>query len=151
MTFQFWNNFCPSKLERGHHSWIFIGRTDAEVKLQYFDHLNMKNWLIGKDPDAGKDWRQEEKGMTEDVMAGWHHWLNGHEFGKAPGIGDGQGGLVCCSPWGSQRVGHDRVTKLKWSLSWMVPRFLYRSTEWWENTYLPNFWIQLIINPYYVT
>ena len=66
-----------------------------------------KSWLIRKDPDAAKDWRQEEKGMTEDKMVGWHHWLNGHEFDQAPGVGDGQGGPVCCSPWGSQRVGHD--------------------------------------------
>ena len=69
------------------------------LKLQYFDHL-MKNWLIGKDPDTGKDWRQEEKGTAEDKMVGWHHWLNGHEFEQALGVGEGQGSLVCCSPWG---------------------------------------------------
>ena len=67
-----------------------------------------------EDPDAGKDWRQEEKGTTEDEMVGWHHWLNGHEFEWTPGVGDGQGGLACCSPWGSQRVGHDWATELNW-------------------------------------
>ena len=70
-------------------SWIFIGRTEHECK----------NWLIGKDPDAGRDWRQEEKGMTEDEMVGWHHWLDGHEFEQALGVGDGQGSLVYCSQW----------------------------------------------------
>ena len=69
------------------------------LKLQYFGHLNEKNRLIGKDPCYGKDWRQEAKGMTEDEMIGWHHWLNGHEFEQAAGVGDGQGSLTCCSPW----------------------------------------------------
>ena len=70
-----------------------------KLKLQYFGHL-MQSWLIGKDPDAGRGWGQEEKGMTEDEMAGWHHRLDGHEFEQTPGVGDGQGGLACCSPWG---------------------------------------------------
>ena len=64
----------------------------------------MKNWLTGKDPDAGKDRRQEEKGMTEDEMAGWHHRLDGHELEQAPGVDDGQGTLVCCSPWGRKEL-----------------------------------------------
>ena len=81
-------------------SWIFIGRTDAETATPILWPADVKNWLIGKDPDAGKDWRREEKGTTEDTMVGWHHQLDGHEFGQAPGVGDGQGGLVCCSPWG---------------------------------------------------
>ena len=71
-----------------------------KVKLQYFGPLVAKNWLIGKDLDAGKDWRQEEKRTTEDEMVAWHHRLDGHEFEQAPGVGDGQGGLACCSPWG---------------------------------------------------
>ena len=70
------------------------------LKLQYFGHLNVKSQLIWKDPGAGKDWRQEEKGMTENEMVGWHHWLKGHEFEQAPGDGDGQGSLECCSLWG---------------------------------------------------
>ena len=83
---------------KGNQSWIFIGRTDAEAPILW--PSDAKNWLIGKDPDAGKDWRWEEKGTTEDEMAGWHHWLDGHESQWTLGVGDGQGGLVCWSPWG---------------------------------------------------
>ena len=72
----------------GNQSWIFIGRADVEAPILW--PPDAKNWLIGKDPDAGKDWRQEEKGITEDVVVGWDHWLNGHEFEQAPGVGDGQ-------------------------------------------------------------
>ena len=71
-----------------------------KLKLQCFGYLMQRTWLIGKDPDAGIDWRQEEKGVTEDEMVGWHHRLDGCEFEQALGVGDGQGGLVCCSPWG---------------------------------------------------
>ena len=85
---------------KGNQSWLFIGRTDAEAEAPTLWLPDVKNGLIGKDPDAGKDWRQEEVGMTEDEMVGWHHWLNGHEFEQAPGVGDGQGSLACCSPWG---------------------------------------------------
>ena len=81
-------------------SWIFIGRTDAEAEAPKLWPPDAKSWLIGKDPDAGKDWRQEEKGTTEDEMVGWHHQLNGHEFGWTLGVGDGQGGLACCDSWG---------------------------------------------------
>ena len=83
----------------GNQSWIFIGRTDAEVETPILWPPDEKNWLIGKDPDAGNDWRWEEKGMTEDEMVGWHHSLFGHEFEQALGVGDDQGSLVCCSPW----------------------------------------------------
>ena len=84
---------------KGTQSWIFIGRTDAEADTLILWPPDMKNWLIGKDPDTGKDWKPEEKWMTEDEMVGWHHWLNGHEFEQALGVGDGQGCLVCYSPW----------------------------------------------------
>ena len=84
------------------------------LKLQYFGQLMRRANSLKKDPDAGKDWRQEEKGMTENEMVGWHHWLKGHEFEQAPGDGDGQGSLACCSPTGSQRVRHDWATKLNW-------------------------------------
>ena len=84
---------------KGNQSWIFIGRTDAEAETPILWAPDVKNWLIGKDPDAGKDWRKEVKGTTEDEMVGWHHWLNGHEFEQAQGVGDGQGSLVCCIPW----------------------------------------------------
>ena len=84
---------------KGNKSWIFIGRIDVEAETPILWSPDAKNWLIGKDPDAGKDWRQE-KGMTEDEIVGWHHQLDGHEFEQALGVGDGQGSLVCCSPWG---------------------------------------------------
>ena len=84
---------------KGNQSWIFIGRTDAKAEAAIFWPPDAKNWLIGKDPDARKDWRQEEKGMTEDEMVGWHHKLNRHEFEQAPGVGDRQGSLACCSTW----------------------------------------------------
>ena len=84
----------------GNQSWIFIGRTDTEAETPILWPPDMKNWLSGKDPDAGQDWRQEEKGTIEDEMVGWHHRLDGHEFEQAPGVGDGQESLVCCSPWG---------------------------------------------------
>ena len=89
---------------KGNQSWILIGRTDAEAETPILWPPDVKNWLIGKDPDAGKDWRQEEKGMTEDEMVGWHHRHNGHEFEQAPGVGDGQGSLVCCSLWGCKEL-----------------------------------------------
>ena len=90
---------------KGNQSWIFIGRTDAEAETLILKPPDAKNWLIGKDPDAGKDWRQEEKGTTEDEIVGWHHHLNGHEFEWTPGVGDGQGGLSCCIPWGHKESG----------------------------------------------
>ena len=85
---------------KGNQPWIFIGRTDAEAEVPILWLPDEKNWLIGKGPDAKKDWRQEEKWTTEDKIVGWHHWLNGHEFEQALGFGDGQGGLASCSPWG---------------------------------------------------
>ena len=81
-------------------SWIFIRRTDAEAPILW--PPDAKKWLMRKDPDAGKDWRQEEKGTTEDKMVGWHHWLNGNEFEQASGDGEGQESLACSSPWGSK-------------------------------------------------
>jgi len=96
---------------KGNQSSIFIGRTDAEAETPMLWPPDAKNWLIGKDPDAGKDWRQE-KGTTENEMVGWHHRLNGQEFKKALGVGDGQGGLACCSPWG--RKESDKTERLDW-------------------------------------
>ena len=80
--------------------WIFIGRTDAEAEASVVWSPDAKNWLTGKNPNIGKDWGQEEKGMTEDEMVGWHHWLNGHEFVQTPGDSEGQRSLLCCTPWG---------------------------------------------------
>ena len=86
---------------KGNQPWIFTGRTEAETPILW--PLDAKSWLTGKDPDAGKDWGQEEKEETEDEMVGWHHWLNGHEFEQTPGDGEGQGSLACCSPWVAER------------------------------------------------
>ena len=88
---------------KGNQAWIFIGRTDAEAEIPILWPPDVKNWLIGKDPDAGKDQRRE-KGMTEDEMVGWHHQLDGHEFEQALGVGDGHGNLACCSPWGCKEL-----------------------------------------------
>ena len=96
-----------------HQSWMFTGRTDAEAEAPILRPPDVKNWLTGKDPDAGKDWRQEEKGTTEDEMVGWHHRLDGHEFGQAPGVDDGQRNLACCSPWGCKDS--DMTKRLTWT------------------------------------
>ena len=98
---------------KGNQSWIFSGRTDVDVEAPILWPPNSKNRLIRKDPDAGKDWRQEEKGMTKGEMVGWHHRLNGHEFEQAPGVGDGWGSLVCCSPW--DRKEPDTTEQLNWT------------------------------------
>ena len=89
---------------KGNHSWIFIGRTDTEAEAPILWPPDAKNWLIGKDPDVGKDWLQEEKGTTEDEMVWWHQRLDGHEFEQAPGVGDGQGSLACCNSWGHKEL-----------------------------------------------
>ena len=98
---------------KGNQSWIFIGRTDAEAEAPILWPPDAKNWLIGKEADAGKDWRWEEKGTTEGEMIGWHHWLNGHVFEQAPGVDDGQGSLVCYSPWGHKEL--DMSEWLHWT------------------------------------
>ena len=105
---------------KGNQPWIFIGRTDAEAETPIHWPPDAKNQLIRKDPDAGTDWRQEEKGATEDEMFGWHHWLNGHESEQAPGDGGGQESLVCCSPWGH---------KESWLRDWTTILKLGRSEE----------------------
>ena len=89
---------------KGKQSWIFIGRTDVEAETPILWPSDVKSWLIWKDPDAGKDWRWEEKGTTEDAIVGWHLRLNGHEFGWTPAVGNGQGVLACCSPWGYKEL-----------------------------------------------
>ena len=95
---------------KGNQPWIFIGKTDAEAEAPILWPLDVKRQLIWKDLGAGKDWRQEEKGMTENVMVGWHHGFNGHEFEQAPGNGEGQGSLAYCSPW-DYRVRHNWATE----------------------------------------
>ena len=100
---------------KGNQSWIFIGRADAEAPILW--PPDMKSRLIGKDSDAGKDWRQEEKRMTADEMAGWHHWLDGRESGWTPGVGDGQRGLECCDSWGCKEM--DTTERLNWTEVWV--------------------------------
>ena len=90
---------------KGNQSWIFIGKTDAEAEIPIFWPPDAKNWLIWKDPDAGKDGRQKEKGATEDEMVGWHPWINGHKFKQTLGDSEGQRSLACCNPWGHKESG----------------------------------------------
>ena len=98
---------------KGDQSWVFTGRTDAKAETPILWPPHAKSWLIGKDSDAGKDWGQEEKVTTEDEMAGWHYWLNGHESEWTPGVGDGQGGLGCWDSWG--RKESDTTERLNWT------------------------------------
>ena len=102
---------------KGDQSWVFFGRTDVEAETPILWPPDAKRGLMWKDPDAGKNWGQEEKGTTEDELVGWHHWLNGQGFGWTLGVGDGQGGLACCSSW-SHRIGHDWATELNWFAYW---------------------------------
>ena len=96
---------------KGNQSWIVIGRTDAEAEAPIFWPPDAKSQIFGKDPDVGRDRRQEDKGMTEDEMAGWHHWINGHEFEQTLGNGEGQGSLVYCGPWGHKELDTNWVTE----------------------------------------
>ena len=98
---------------KGNQSWIFIGRTDAKAETPILWPPHVKSWLIGKDSDAGRDWGQEEKGTTEDEMAGWYHQLDGHKSEWTLGVGDGQGGLACCNSWG--RKESDTTERLNWT------------------------------------
>ena len=114
---------------KGDQPWDFFGRNDAKAETPVLQPPHVKSWLIGKDPDAGRDWEQEEKRTTEDEMAGWHHWLDGRESEWTPGVGDGQGGLACCDSWG-RRVGHDWVTELNLILNFKISIVL--GIPWWS-------------------
>ena len=107
----------------GVQSWVFFGRNDAKAETPVLWPPHAKSWLIGKDSDAGRDWRQGEKGTTEDEMAGWHHQLNGREFEWTQGVGDGQGGLACCDSWGHKEL--DTTERLNW---WLNNN---KSCYWW--------------------
>ena len=108
--------FDYKEIQPGHpkrdQSWVFIGKTDVEAETPILLPPDVKSWLIGKYPDAGKDWGQEEKG-TEDEMVGWHHWHNGYGFGWTLGVSDGQGGLACCCSWGHKKS--DMTERLNWT------------------------------------
>ena len=107
-----------SCLPKRDQPWDFFGRNDAKAETPVLWPPHAKSWLIGKDSDAGRDWGQEEKGMTEDEMAGWHHWFDGHESEWTPGVGDGQGGLTCCNSRSCKES--DTTEWLIWSdLIWM--------------------------------
>ena len=114
----------------GDQSWVFFGRTDAKAETPVLWPSHAKRWLIGKDSDAGRDWRQEEKGTTEDEMAGWHHWLDGHESVWTLGVGDGQGGLACCNSWGHKESDTtERWTELNWTELEVYWSYLKRNWE----------------------
>ena len=108
---------------KGDQSWVIFGRNDAKAETPVLWPLHVKSWLIGKDSDAGRDWGQEEKGTTEDEMAGWHHWIDGHESEWTPGDGDGQGSLACCDSWG-----HKESDTTEW-LNWTEALFLPSPTD----------------------
>ena len=118
----FWESLACKEIKtvnpKGSQPWIVIGRTDAEAEASVLWPPDANYWLIGKLPDSGKDWRQEEKRMTEDVLVGWYCWLNGHKFEQTPGDSEGQGSLACCSPWGHKEL--DRTERLKNSNTWQV-------------------------------
>ena len=140
---------------KGNQSWIFIGSFTETPILWPPD---AKNWLIGKDPDVEKDWRREEKGRTEDEMVGWHHQLDGHAFEQDLGVGDRQGSLACCSPWGCKKL--DTTEQLNWTElamlnswpklfkgdflnSWCSPlkrNFVHTSTSWKHSTFKLPWW-----------
>ena len=115
---------------KGNQSWIFFGMTDAEAEVPIFWPPDVKNWLLEKDPDAGKDWRQEEEGVTEDELVGWHHWLNAYEFEQALGVGDGQGSLVCCSPGGRKKS--DMTEQLNWIWGSVFTVLFNMLQQYWE-------------------
>ena len=137
--------------------WDFFGRNDAKAETPVLWPPHEKSWLIGKDSDAARDWGQEEKGTTEDEMAGWHHWLDGHESEWTPGVGDGQGGLVCCDSWGHKES--DMPERLIWCYHfWRQVGFpliliLLNNSNKLPNTkdrdrihldYISTFWLSLI-------
>ena len=115
---------------KGNQSWIFIGRNNPETETPILSPPDVKSWLLLKDPDARKDWRQEEKGMAEDEMVGWHHQLNGYEFEQAPGIGDGQGSLECYSPWGHKEL--DMTEQLNPLATWCEQLSHWKGPWCWE-------------------
>ena len=132
---------------KGDQSWVFIGRTDVEAETPIIWPPDVKSRLTGKDPDAGKDWRQE-KGTTEDEMVGWHHRLNRHGFRWTPGVGDRQGGLACCGSWG-RRVGHDWATELNWTESPSKPNLYF----WFKHgsTSNPGWFVTCVTKQYIKT
>ena len=114
---------------KGDQSWVFIGRTDVEAETPILWPPHAKSWLIGKDFDAGRDWGQKKKGTAEDEMAGWHHWLDGHESEWTLGVGDGQRGLACCNSWGHKEL--DTTERLNWTEEMVMDGEAYRVGHDW--------------------
>ena len=117
-------------------SWVFTGETDVEAETLILWPPDVESWLIWRDPDAGKDWGQEEKGMTDDEMVGWHHQHNGHGFGWTPGVVDGQGGLACCGSWGRKEL--DMTERLNWTLLNSINLQMFCCINWqaaWQNSF----------------
>ena len=128
---------------KGNQPWILLGRTDAKAETAVFWSSAGNSWLFGKDPDAGKDWGQKEKRVSEEAMAGLHHWRRGHKLGQTSGDGEGQRGLACCSPWGHKES--DMTGQLNYSNNfhprrgdkelgqqwWLLKRFLFVSPSSW--------------------
>ena len=118
-----WESLDCKKIQpvypKGDQPWVFIGRTDVEAEIPILWPPHAKSWLIGKDPNAGRDWGKEKKWTTEDEMAGWYHRLNAHECGKTVGADDGQGGLACCGSWGRKEL--DRMERLNWTEAQSLP------------------------------
>ena len=136
---------------KGDQIWIFLGRTDAEAETLILWPPDAKSWPIGKDPDAGKDWGQEEKGMTEDEMVEWHQWLIGHEFGWTPGVGDGQEGLACCSPWGCKESDTTELLNGRemWNnnhILWIKNSIIYFGSDMWFAYIFPRSVVCLCIS-----
>ena len=122
----------------GNQAWIFIGRTDVEAETPILWPPDAKSRIIGKDSDAGKDWGQEQKGMIEDEMVGWRHRLNGYEFEQTLGDGEGQGSLVCCSPWGHKELDTTEQLNNKCHSYSLVIMELTSSTRWWFQSLYDN-------------
>ena len=125
----------------GDQSRVFFGRNDAKAETPVLWPPHAKSWLIGKDSDAGRDWGQEKKGMTEDEMAGWHHWLDGCESQWTPGVGDGQGGLACCDSWGRKEsdttewlIWSDLIKSQVLSVKWRSGKIPHTNLENWQES-----------------
>ena len=132
-----WKEIQPVN-SKGNQSWIFIRKTDAEAETPILWLSDMKNWLSRKDPNSGKDWRQEEKGTREDEMVGWHRWLDGHEFEQTLGVGDGQESLVCCSPWGCTAWGQTRLRDWTELIVWIFDCYNSRTDWLQQRSYNPQ-------------
>ena len=132
---------------KGDQPWMFFGRNNAKAETPVLWPPHVKNWLIGKDSDVGRDWGQEEKGTTEDEMAGWHHWLDGREFEWTPGDGDGQGGLACFDSWGRKEL--DTTERLNWTelmlpIPMLIGITILRIIKLWypmEFCQIPVYWL----------